>query len=954
MTVVINLKKQVDIPVWEWMRFSPQTTAAISCLTCADIPADSRYLYFMSGGLGFYRYDTVSDTYQTLNYPTYSSGINPPLTSVSMRYSSYGGYRGRVLSGTTTTLLIPAIQGKMFVGNTIRIYNGTGSGQQKTIVDVSDTIVYEQGVVTTATVSVLTDTTKRWKWNQWSGYQVSTTYGLGQTQRRKVLYNDATNLYFYDINYQAIDHFNNQGFATGGAYTTPAATAGSQTMYQIEASIITVDTPFNIVPDYTSRFALNTGSIWFFTSLASGGFHALYKYDVAGDYWITRTATASLFPTTTGTDLTMERISNAGGIHLSGTTSGTTIRSLTDYTLNLVTDRYANYQLRTFNGLAGGQRRRIVGNTSNTFYLNRKWDVIPDSGTTYEIWDDLELIYLAGNGSASMFNYSIEADLTAQGPIYDYGVVSNMCLKMNGWEDIAVLTAVRTLNSIKTINPSPVAPGTGYVVGEIITLTTGTGGKVMVESVKPGGLVNTVSLLTVGSNYSVTTFTQGSTTGIGTGLQVGVTAITTTGRITTATGLSHYYKIGDFVTFYGATEALWNSGYTILGVDSLTTLDIEITATATAVAAFSQAVGSIVSSSSNWDVNTMIGRIVCVTTSGPAPTSQIRRITANSGTTLTLQSNITLAVNGTSRFIIYEPYMLGRDKQYKVANKMNTGWANSGSTTTLYDTTKSWYANQWLGYKVRLLTGSGFGSELTILSNTSTMLTFNATQTFIPDATTKYIIMDTFGLCTSLGSGTVLNDTTKNWTVNQWAGKKVKITSGTGVSIEVLITLNSATQLTVASGMGSPDTTSTYTILGIPNRGIGIELIHIFGNSGDTRGRYMYLPRGSVSNAIDRYDIPNETWEYGLTFGPNSETLTTGTMYAYDGDYKIYIQKETGRVMALDVRTNEIENIGTIPYGHSTLLIGNRMEIVETADGLKFLYLMRSNATEMWRMLCWW
>jgi hypothetical protein len=949
MAVTINLKPQVDIPVWEWMRFAPQNTTAISTLSSPDIP--NRYMYFMAGGLGFYRYDTVSDTYHTLNYPTYSSGVNAPLTSVSMRYSSYGGYRGRILSGTTTTVLIPAIQGKMFIGNTIRISYGKGAGQTRTITDVSDLFVYDSGVVTTATVSVLTDSTKRWKWNQWSGYQVSTTYGLGQTQRRKVIYNDATNLYFYDINYQAIAHFNNQGFATGGAYTTPAATAGSQTMYQIEASVVTVDTPFDIIPDYTSRFALNTGSIWFFTSLASGAFHALYKYDVVGDYWTTRTATAGLFPAAAGTDLTMERISNSGGVHISGTTtSGSTIRTLNDYTLNLTTDRFANHQIRTFGGLSGGQRRRIVGNTSDTFYINRKWDVIPDSGTTYEVWDDLELVYLAGHGSASVYNYSIEADLTANGPIYDYGVASNMCLKMNGWEDIAVSTAVRTLNSIKTVNPTPVAAGIKYVVGEIITLATGTGGKVMVESVNPGGIVTSVSLLTVGSNYSVATFTQSATTGIGTGLQISVTAVTTTGRITTA--LNHYYKIGDYVTFYGATEALWNSGYTILGVDTLTTLDIEITATATAVAVASQSVSVLVSSSSNWDTNTLVGRIVCITTMGPAPTSQIRRITANSGTTITLQSNITAAVNGTSRYIIYEAYTIGRDRQYKIDSKMNTGWATSGGTTTLIDSTKNWNANQWSGYKIRLLTGSGCGSELTITGNTATMLTFNATQTFVPDTTTKYIIMDTFGLATA-GSTTTITDTTKNWTVNQWAGKKVKITSGTGISQEILITSNTATVLTFAA-VGTMGVDSTYTILGIPNRGSGIELMHIYGNTGDTKGRYMYLPRGTISNAIDRYDICNGIWEYGSTFSPNSETFTTGSMYAYDGKNKLIMQKETGRVMALDVNTQQIENIGTIPYGHSTLLIGNRMEIVETVDGLKYLYVMRSNATEMWRMLWWW
>lgn len=65
---------------------------------------------------------------------------------------------------------------------------------------------------------------------------------------------------------------------------------------------------------------------------------------------------------------------------------------------------------------------------------------------------------------------------------------------------------------------------------------------------------------------------------------------------------------------------------------------------------------------------------------------------------------------------------------------------------------------------MRIVEGTGVGSELAITSNTATTLTF-ATQTFTPDTTTRYVIMDTFGTATS-GSTTTCVDTSQNWETN--------------------------------------------------------------------------------------------------------------------------------------------------------------------------------------------
>lgn len=87
--------------------------------------------------------------------------------------------------------------------------------------------------------------------------------------------------------------------------------------------------------------------------------------------------------------------------------------------------------------------------------------------------------------------------------------------------------------------------------------------------------------------------------------------------------------------------------------------------------------------------------------------------------------------------------------------------------------------------------------------------------------------------------------------------------------------------------------------------------------------------------------------------------MTTGAMYCYDGEDRIYINLSTtlglsGRLMYYDLVKNIVVPSSTIPYGHSTAVSGNRMEIVETADGLKYLYIMRHSGSEMWRTLLFW
>ena len=77
-------------------------------------------------------------------------------------------------------------------------------------------------------------------------------------------------------------------------------------------------------------------------------------------------------------------------------------------------------------------------------------------------------------------------------------------------------------------------------------------------------------------------------------------------------------------------------------------------------------------------------------------------------------------------------------------------------------------------------------------------------------------------------------------------------------------------------------------------------------------------------------------------------------MYAYDDEDRLYFTKDvTMRMYYLDINTNIIHGAGMYPYVAGTAQVGNRMEIFNTADGLKYLWLNRHAQVECFRQLLW-
>ncbi len=934
----------VDLPFHELCNQAPVATQALGGI-CAQEGGSNRYIYYMSGSV-FNRYDAYADTWQLLATPSVA-----PLTILNMSYTGNRGFHGRVISATSTTIQIPGLRGKVLDGTTLRIERGTGIGQEKTITFVGET-VHDAGVITGTTTLALTDSTKKWKFNQWAGYMVGITFGTDATQYKKCLYNDATTLYFSDANLQPHDPWNNAPFVAAAPYALPVTTAGLQAHYQIMSSTFSVSA-WDVIPDATSFFTTLTGGIYMISSAAGAPFFTFQYYDVAHDSWQSKTVPQSLILAALATDVTIDRAArNQVLTNKQGAVSGTA-RTLTDAGQALTPGTYANHRLHITGGTGIGQSRRIVAHNATTFTVGESWEVNPDSTSTYEVRVDTDRVWMMGGAAAAMLAYSPARDWWMQGHIFDNGITNNISCTMNGWLPLGVTSGARIASGIRTINSAPTAGGTGYTIGDILTCSVGgVGAQVIVTSVAPGGVVTGLELVHSGTTTGFTVSTGNATTGgTGTGCTINITAVGATALITTAT--AHWFRNGQSVTFAGCTEAAWNAAHTIIGVNSTTSFSVSITATANMAATASQSTTTIVDPTQNWVVNEHVGRLVHICVAGTAPTSQIRWITANTATTLTFAA-ITAAVNGTSKYAIYDAKVFGVDDQRKETGMSGYGYATGGSTTTLIDSSKSWIPNQWAGYVFKVEAGTGYGSgRISIISNTATTLTYSA-QGFTPDATTRYEIADTWGLLTSGAASTATEATTKNWVTNQWAGKRMRFTGGTLQGTESAISANTATALTIT---GTPDATSAYAILAVPPRGAGIELIWVWGSSVPAdKGRRMYAPRGGGSNTFDIYDITTGRWTFGTFFSPQAEPYNTGSSYGYDGVDSLFMSRSALnlpiRIQKLNTLTGEVDNSSTTTFLQNAVHVGNYMEILSNPDGgLLFSYIMQNTGTLMSRAI---
>lgn len=868
-----TLTRQVDIPTWEWTRFAPAVSSALSSTCSADngnfMPEEhGRYIYYLISATQFFRYDTWTDMFQQLSNPAVA-----PVTFTAMKYSAALGIDGNVIAASSTTLTIPSVTMQSLKGYDVEIISGTGAGQVRTITGVAEPVAADSGIVTAvnnvAGALTITDTLKAFAVNQYAGYTLRITGNTGVSQIRRILSNTATVITLGDTT-QTNEIWNNP------AIFSPAisATAGTQANYSIESQVLTVDSAWTVTPDSTSVFKVKTGLVIMVSSAAAAPFFTMQAYDIISDTWYILPAMQGIF-SAAGTDCSVERTTENSSIWERGIATGGSTTTLIDdsHGVDVASwkiNQWANYWVYIYSGVGAGQIRQIASNTATTL----TWTTVGTAPTSTSRY----LIIGFDAGTATAGTSTTITDSTKSWAV-------------DRWKNYAV----RILAGTGAGQIRPIASNTSTaitIVGNWATNPDSTSifsiqGDPNKIYLQLGGIAG---LPIHNIDSQVPTFGRQQDFGIARSASAIVSgnkavAITTLANATTTATITtthpHQFRVGQLVTVRGATDANFN-------------------------------------------------------------------VTNVAITTVPSATTFTYTMAGTPA---------------------STTIASSQTTTVLVDATKNWTTNQWAGFTVYMYTGattaasgSTTGQSFRIASNTATTLTLVATATAPTNGVSRYSISTSsaigaadFGVATGTGSTTTLQDTTKNWAVNIWAGKRLRILTTTGTVTEVSITSNTANTITCGTITAPTTLVTGYAILEQTVKSTGVNINWAFGTSdANLRGRYIFSSRGGAAIGFDRFDLTTDRCNLIFT-SPITETLTTGTMTAYDGLDNIFFHKDaTQRVMSFNVLTGKVNGGSMYPYTAPTATIGNRMEIFTTRDGLKYLWLNRASFQECFRCLIFW
>lgn len=252
-----------------------------------------------------------------------------------------------------------------------------------------------------------------------------------------------------------------------------------------------------------------------------------------------------------------------------------------------------------------------------------------------------------------------------------------------------------------------------------------------------------------------------------------------------------------------------------------------------------------------------------------------------------------------------------------------SGTATSATATTLVNSGKTWATGQWVNSQVRIVSGTGAGQIRNITANDATSVTV-ATWTTTPDATSVYQISGNDNFLYYMGNNAV---TLYRYDIaaNTWS------------------TLTPVAARAAAPGAGM----SGHWIYGVTNSTWTAENSII-------NGRRIYSFRGAAGAVLDYYDIAANTWVSGVTYAPLTETFTTGTKYAYYGDF-LYIQKDaTNRWFKYDISGSAMDGWNTMPVVQGAAIVGDTAFDVEYQDGatiIIYVYMLMNTSTLMYRQM---
>src|SRR5262249_39710406 len=102
------------------------------------------------------------------------------------------------------------------------------------------------------------------------------------------------------------------------------------------------------------------------------------------------------------------------------------------------------------------------------------------------------------------------------------------------------------------------------------------------------------------------------------------------------------------------------------------------------------------------------------------------------------------------------------------------------TATTLNDTTRSLTPNQWAGFAVKIVAGTGTGQVRTITSNTAPQLNVGTAWATTPDATSRYVIYPLLN-ADPVGGPTAFQDTVYKYDIlDRQVEMLQEVTNGAG------------------------------------------------------------------------------------------------------------------------------------------------------------------------------
>ena len=918
-----QLRKQVDLPVWEWLRPAPvAATAGVSCSCAADNSnfnqTSGRFIYYLINATNFWRYDTIADSWEQMATP-----VVAPATATSMRFSGAMGYYNRVISATSTTITSGVPFGGLGVGFKIRIISGTGAGQERIITSISDPIVADSGNATAGATTSITDTNKNWfltytgstgNVNGYAGYVVRIFYGTGAGQARKILYNTNQVLTVGDNNIIGQDVFASAVFGTAPA-------AGS--FYQIESNTITVDTAWDVTPDSSSRFVIQSGGIVMVSGAAATPFFTIQYYDILNDMWYVKTALQNIVQAAP-TDVSLERITENSSIWYTGTATSGTTTTLTDSGASWPVNEWAGYKLYIYTGTGKGQITNITSNTA-TVLTFPTLTTAPDATSRYTI-----IGYDGGTSSGSntfnTINDSTKTWTTNQWANYGVRIVagtgagqlrqilsntSTALTLYSGWNVLPDNTSIYLLQGFSQ---------TGYFTwGGSAELFLYNGGDIDLIShgrINDSGVASIACALV--SNSSHTIMEQPP-------IALATSALSGTSTITATSAQPHCLRVGQWVSIRGVTS-LTADQYNVTGLYQITSVPSITTFTYTPASAGSGTYSYLTAlsttnlsdASKEFRDNTLSATNTTITFSRATP-SNINgwyvtgtgvtpgtTVVSGAGTTTVTLSGGSTPPSGVIQFSAWAPHTA-------ITSTYSSGGGAGVATVTMTANTNAnitgWYVSG-TGIALNTYVTSGAGTSTITLSNACTGVVSGVISFYPPRVAGKMCTMSITAAPTTTGST---------------ASQLMVATTPVGASTGFITTLGAAPTATI----------SRYTMSNIEMVGSAVSGTTIQYNSGIATG-------GSTTTLVDASSFWATATGTGSAQG-TTITLSAAAPGSVNGWYVTGTGINTGTKIVSGAGTTTLTVdipfsgavSGTITcFAFGQNLVNRRMKILSGATGL--------------------